>query len=60
YAQGRTSNMTYTDADQDWSWKDSNYMFGTFTVDNVQYEKFAAGLAQKMAEIKGEKASDKK
>ena len=60
YAQGRTSNMTYTDADQNWSWKDSNYMFGTFTVDNVQYEKFAAGLAQKMAEIKGEKASDKK
>jgi len=49
YAQGRTSKMTYTDADQNWSWDNSNYMFGTFTVDNVQYEKYAAGLAQKMA-----------
>src|SRR6266478_1477268 len=49
YAQGRTSTMTYTDADQNWSWDNSNYMFGTFTVDNVQYEKYAAGLARKMA-----------
>jgi hypothetical protein len=24
-------------------------MFGTFTIDSDQYEKFAAGLAQKMA-----------
>ena len=60
YAQGRTSKMTYTDADQNWSWDNSNYMFGTFTVDNVQYGKFATGLAQKMAEMKGEKASEKK
>jgi hypothetical protein len=60
YAQGRTSKMTYNDAEQNWSWDNSNYMFGTFTVDNVQYEKFAAGLAQKMAEMKGEKASEKK
>jgi hypothetical protein len=47
YAQGRTSKMTYNDAEQNWSWNNSNYMFGTFTVDNVQYEKYAAGLAQK-------------
>jgi len=60
YAQGRTSKMTYTDADQNWSWNNSNYMFGTFTIDNVQYEKFAAGLAQKMAQMKDEKASEKK
>jgi len=60
YAQGRTSKMTYTDADQNWSWDNSNYMFGTFTVDNVQYQKFAAGLAQKMTEMKGEKAPEKK
>lgn len=60
YAQGRTSKMTYNDADQNWSWENSNYMFGTFTVDNVQYEKFAAGLAQKMATTKGEKAPEKK
>src|ERR1700693_3863187 len=44
YAQGRTSKMSYTDADQNWSWDNSNYMFGTFTIDNVQYEKYAAGL----------------
>jgi hypothetical protein len=60
YAQGRTSKMTYTDADQNWSWNNSNYMFGTFTIDNVQYEKFAAGLAQKMAQMKDEKAPGKK
>jgi uncharacterized protein DUF1326 len=59
YAQGRISNMTYKDADQNWSWKDSNYMFGTFTVDNVQYEKYAAGLAQKMAKMKEAGASEK-
>lgn len=60
YAQGRTSKMTYTDADQNWAWDNSNYMFGTFTVDNVQYQKYAAGLAQKMAQMKGEKAPEKK
>jgi len=55
YWQGQTSKMTYNDAEQNWSWDNSNYMFGTFTVDNVQYEKFTAGLAQKMAEMKGQK-----
>jgi hypothetical protein len=60
YAQGRTSKMTYNDADQKWSWDNSNYMFGTFTVDNVQYQKYAAGLAQKMAQMKNDSASEKK
>ena len=60
YAQGRTSKMTYTDADQNWSWDNSNYMFGTFSVDNVQYEKYAAGVAQKMSEMKGETAAQEK
>src|SRR5438552_7649701 len=60
YAQGRTSKMTYNDADQKWSWDNSNYMFGTFTVDNVQYEKYADGLAQKMAQMKDEKGPEKK
>ena len=60
YTQGRTSKMTYTDADQNWSWDNSNYMFGTFTVDNVQYDKYAAGLAQKMAPMKDEKTPEKK
>ncbi len=60
YAQGRTSKMTYSDADQNWSWDNSNYMLGTFTIDNVEYEKYAAGLAQKMAQTKDEKAPEKK
>ncbi len=60
YAQRRTAKMIYNDADQNWSWSNSNYMLGSFTLDNVQYEKFAAGLAQKMAQMKGEKAPEKK
>ncbi|HYY35867.1 MAG TPA: DUF1326 domain-containing protein [Candidatus Binatia bacterium] len=60
YTQGQTSKMTYNDAEQNWSWGDSNYMFGTFTVDNIQFEKHAAALAQKMGQVKGEKAPDKK
>jgi hypothetical protein len=49
YAQGKTTKMTYTDSGQNWDWKDTNYMLGTFTVDSDQYTKYAAGLAQKMA-----------
>jgi hypothetical protein len=60
YEQGRTTKMTYNDADQNWSWSNSNYMLGTFSVDNVQYEKFAAGLAQKMAGMKNEPSPEKK
>jgi len=32
-------------------------MLGSFTIDNVQYEKFAAGLAQKM---EGAKPAERK
>jgi len=35
-------------------------MLGTFSVDNVQYEKFAAGLAQKTAGMKNEPSTEKK
>src|SRR5437762_5050992 len=52
YAQGKTSKMIYTDSGQNWDWQDSNYMLGTFTIDSAQYEKYAAGLAQKMAKEK--------
>ena len=58
YAQGRTTKMAYNDADQNWSWSNSNYMLGTFNLDNVQYEKFAAGLAQKMQQMKGQRAPE--
>ena len=60
YEQGRTTRMTYNDADQNWSWSNSNYMLGSFSIDNVQYEKFAAGLAQKMAGMKNEPSPEKK
>src|SRR5437868_3520332 len=52
YAQGKTSKMTYSDSGQNWDWQDSNYMLGTFTIDSAQYEKYVAGLAQKMAKQK--------
>jgi Protein of unknown function (DUF1326) len=60
YQQGRTAKMTYNDAEQNWSWENSNYMLGKFTVDSAQYEKYAAGLAQKMAGLKEQKPDDKK
>lgn len=56
YSQGQTTTLTYKDAEQDWSFEKSNYMFGTFTVDSEQYEKYAAGLAQKMAAMEKQKA----
>src|SRR5437764_2305283 len=36
YAQGKTLKMVYNDSKQNWDWKDSNYMFGTFTIDSDQ------------------------
>lgn len=52
YLQGQTTALNYNDAGQTWKYEGSNYMFGTFTIDSDQYEKYAAGLAQKMAETK--------
>jgi hypothetical protein len=52
YLQGENTNVAYNDADQDWKFGGSNYMFGTFEIDSEQYEKHAAGLAQKMAAMK--------
>jgi len=49
YLQGESTKFTYNDAGQDWSFGGTNYMLGTFEIDSEQYEKFAAGLAQKMA-----------
>src|ERR1017187_5412124 len=52
YFQGATTKLVYNDAGQNWNWKDTNYMRGQFTVDSEQYERFSAGLAQKMADMK--------
>src|SRR5207248_909397 len=60
YAQGKTTKMTYTDSDQNWDWKDTNYMLGTFTVDSDQYKKYAAGLAQKMTAKQKAEGTEKK
>jgi hypothetical protein len=59
YQQGRTVKMVYNDADQNWSWDNSNYMQCTFTVDSGQYKKYAAGLAQKMSGMKAHKPDAK-
>ena len=48
YEQGTTSQMTYTDSGNNWKFEGSNYMFGTFQLDSDMYEKYSAGLAQKM------------
>jgi len=53
YSQGEATKVAYNDAGQDWNYPSgTNYMYGTFEIDNVQYEKFSAGLAQKMAATK--------
>jgi hypothetical protein len=52
YLQGESTKFAYNDAGQDWSFGGSNYMLGTFEIDSEQYEKFSAGLAQKMAAMK--------
>ncbi len=54
YNQGETTKLAYNDAGQNWNANGSNYMYGTFEIDSAQYEKFAAGLAQKMAAMKKE------
>ena len=59
YLQGETSQLVYNDAGQNWDTKNSNYMQGSFTVDSEQYEKYAAGLAKKMAEAQKSKADTK-
>ncbi|HYY13683.1 MAG TPA: DUF1326 domain-containing protein [Chthoniobacterales bacterium] len=59
YAQGQTTRMTYNDSGQQWNWDGSNYMLGTFSLDSEQYEKFTAGLAQKMAKAKSAQAEER-
>jgi len=49
YLQGQASKLTYTDAGQNWNLEGRNYMRGEFTVTSEEYEKYSAGLAQKMA-----------
>jgi hypothetical protein len=49
YEQGTTTQIAYNDAGRNWNFQNSNYMFGTFQLDSDMYEKYAAGLAQKMA-----------
>jgi hypothetical protein len=49
YAQGMTTQIAYNGGGKDWNFENSNYMFGTFQLDSEMYEKYAAGLAQKMA-----------
>src|SRR3989442_10369833 len=49
YDQGTTTLINFNDAGKSWNFENSNYMFATFQPDTELYEKYAAGLAQKMA-----------
>lgn len=60
YEQGTATTLTYKDAGQNWDYSGTNYMYGTFTVDSEQYAKYAAGLAQKMQEMKKQEAEEHK
>lgn len=55
YQQGRAASVTYRDAGQNWNFKGTNYMLGDFSLTSGQYEKYSAGLAQKMAAMKAPK-----
>lgn len=50
YEQGATTALKYTDAGASYDYTGSNYMYGTFEVNSEQYEKWSAGLTQKMKE----------
>ena len=50
FLQGATTLLTYTDAGQGWSYKNSNYMFNQFKVDSKDYAKYEADVAAKMAQ----------
>lgn len=55
YEQGQNSKLTYTDAQQDWNHKGTNYMQAKFSVNSDEYSRYSAGLAQKMEAMKKEK-----
>ncbi len=55
YSQGATTKLAFNDAEQNWNFEGSNYMFGTFQIDSAQYEKFHAGLSQKMQQMQEQK-----
>ena len=55
YQQGLTTRQTYTDEGQKWDWSNSNYMYGTFSTDSDEYEKFSAAMAQEMEKAKAQK-----
>ena len=48
YDQGTATSLKYTDAGNDWNYAGTNYMYGTFEVDNVEFEKFAAAMSKMM------------
>ncbi len=52
YEQGTTTEIAFNDAGADWHFDNSNYMFGAFMLTSEMQEKYAAGMAQKMAQQK--------
>jgi hypothetical protein len=60
YEQGTTVAFRYTDASQDWTTQNSNYMFTNFEVDSKQYEEYGAMMMKKMEAMQKEKQSEHK
>ncbi|MCI0618318.1 DUF1326 domain-containing protein [bacterium] len=58
YSQGETTKLTYTDANQNWNTKDSNYMYTKFQATSEDYAKYGAMMQQKMEEAKKKKAQE--
>jgi hypothetical protein len=48
YLQGQTTQLSYSDAGQDWNYENSNYMRNKFSVTSREYDKYEAELAKKM------------
>lgn len=51
----QTTQLSYSDAGQDWKYENSNYMRNKFKVDNKQYERHEAAMAKKVSQMKSEK-----
>ncbi|WP_144241263.1 DUF1326 domain-containing protein [Fimbriimonas ginsengisoli] len=48
FQQGVATRLTFTDMGQNWDFKNTNFMVNDFTVDNAEYEKYEAAMAEKM------------
>ena len=56
YEQGRTTRVLYKDAERNFDWNNTNYMFTNFSVDSDEQGKFVQAMMQMMSKMhEGEK-----